>query len=143
MDEEIANLAALEAHGRAFLESFGISSVSGVKRTAEEQSESSSAKKRRKNKASKTSSSALSLVSTIHKYTMFSCLEPLDVDPPETITGLAEEIIPAPAPAVSRQPEVVVFAQPGSSSKPALVSKTSQRLFMVRGPICYFCGKLS
>lgn len=56
MAEESANLAALEAHGRAFLESFGLSSVSGVKRTAEELSGSTSAKKRRKNKANKASS---------------------------------------------------------------------------------------
>lgn len=53
MAEESANLAALEAHGRAFLESFGLSSSSGVKRSAEELSEPTSAKKRRKNKANK------------------------------------------------------------------------------------------
>jgi hypothetical protein len=36
MDENSSDLAALEAHGVAFLQSFGISGLGGVKRAAEE-----------------------------------------------------------------------------------------------------------
>jgi hypothetical protein len=47
MDEKSSDLIALEAHGLAFLQSFGVSSLVGTKRVAEGTKRKHSSKKRK------------------------------------------------------------------------------------------------